>query len=232
MKIQVNLKRLDLMMRACTTREVTSLMSCDGVQCSGPRGKQAKSYPLSDIIASSPSLPSSFSSLFSPVPSNPFSSIHPRHTPTAPPPSPPHTRPLKSALPAAATFPATTSATHLADPPFIRAHPWSFSIPRPHIVSPIPPTVHSSIVIRVPSTSTSNARAFPLLPIALGGPRLSPQSPSPIPVLLHAMTPSAASHRMRCFGLESPLFFFRSSLLPLHSVPRRPQRWHLDHRAS
>src|SRR5712691_11795975 len=104
-------------MRACT-REVTSLMSCDGVQCSGPRGKQAKSYPLSDIIPFSPPLPSSLSSLLSPVPSNPFLFIHPRHTRTAFPPSPPNTRPLKSALPATPAFPATPSATHLADPPF------------------------------------------------------------------------------------------------------------------
>ena len=40
------------------------LMSSDGVQCSGPRGKQAKAYPLSAFVSSTlSSLPSSVSLL-------------------------------------------------------------------------------------------------------------------------------------------------------------------------
>ena len=177
-------------------------------RCAVQRAKGQTSQILSFvgyhlILSSSPlhpllsSLPRPFKSLRIPT------SVPPHTTPHT---SPPNTRPLKSALTACLLAchlppPLTIRPTHLAvEPAFHQKappHPWSSSIPtivpRPHTASFSPPTVRSSIVIRVPSTSTSNARAFPLRPIAPGGPRASPQSLSPTPVPL-GMTPSAASH--------------------------------------
>jgi len=155
-------------------------MSCDGVQCSGPRGKQAKSYPLSDIISFSPPLPSSLSSLLSPVPSNPSKFPHPTHPalllrlPRLIPVT------LKSALSAAAAFsPATASATHLADPPFIRTHPT-------HGVSPSPPSYPA------PTPSRPHHQPFPH--------RSSSESPR------RARSMLALSHFFRSLsvGLEFP----------------------------
>jgi len=147
----------------CALVRETSLMSCDGVQCSGPRGKQAKSYPLSDIISFSPPLPSSLSSLLSPVPSNPFLFIHPRHhTRTASPPSPPNTRPLKSALSATtATFPATHNPLPI--------WPTGLSSEPTHGVSPSPAPTPSP-PHRQPfahrSSSESPRRARPMLTLS------------------------------------------------------------------
>ena len=196
-KIQVNLKRLDLMMRVCTRGPA----SCRATVCSAAGQGANKPNPILCRISShSPLQP-----LLSPLP-RPFQSlkIPTSDTPrTAPPTSPPHTRHSKVRLVCCCCLLPRHRIRHPSGRPAFHQNPpnpWSFSIPtivpRPHTVSPTPPAIRSSIVIRVPSTSTSNARAFPLLPIAFGGPRVSPQSPSPIPAL-YSMTPSAASHRTR-----------------------------------
>jgi hypothetical protein len=129
----------------------TSLMSCDGVQCSGPRGKQAKSYPLSDFIAFSP-LPSFLALLSLSLPSLPIHSyfkiisIRTSYLPILV--SPILSRPLKSAF--AASFCYLPRHHHhirysSEQPTRLSSEllPWSLDtphiqlLPHPHAVSPI-----------------------------------------------------------------------------------------------
>lgn len=183
---QVEQARTDLK-DARLYERLACLMSCDGVQCSRPKGKQAKSYPLSDFISFF-RLPSSLSSLLSPL--SQFLSPHHHHrflrlilcT----------YRPLKSAWPAPPP-PCRHIRAHLAATcPFTRVLSWPFSsLTLPSCdLSPTQPVIRSSIV---PSTSTGNTPAFPLPRIALAGMPVYPPSPS-FSIPQHGTIPSAASH--------------------------------------
>jgi len=64
--------------------EQTRLMPSDGVQCSGPRGKQAKAYPLSAFVSSTPLPPLASFAPSSPLSLSFFPRPHHAHTPPQP----------------------------------------------------------------------------------------------------------------------------------------------------
>ena len=201
-------------MRACTRERAAS---CRATVCSAAGQGANKPNPIlcrisshSLLLSPPPSPPSSPPSL--PITSNSRIRATPYNSSSFPAEYPSSKVRLDCLLACHLPPPLTIRPTRLAVEPAFHPespNPWSSStptiVPRPHTASFSPPTVRSSIVIRVPSTSTSNARAFPLRPIASGGPRASPQSPSPTPVPL-GMTPSAASQWTRVLWPGRPSF--------------------------
>src|SRR6266850_2695719 len=123
---------------------------------------------------------------FFPFPSNPIPSSSPCYLSILVPPYYPSSKVRLCCVPLPSPPPPHPLLVWPPHPPFIAPLPWTFHIPptdlpRLRAVSPTPRATRSSIVIRVPSKSTANPRAFPLPPIVLGGPRDFPQSPPSIP---------------------------------------------------
>src|SRR6266850_7724127 len=140
-------------MRACAIDQPHVV---DGLQCSGPRGKQPKSYPLSDFI----------SLLFPSFPSPPIQS-HPPVLATSPSSSPHTTRPLKSAFAACRYLPrhhhirySSGHHTRLSSHP---SHGLSTFLPQTYPASAPSRPLHEPLARRSSSESPRRARPIPAL---------------------------------------------------------------------